>query len=164
MARSAVSLSSLPAGDSSFSRRKGCMVSILSRRVNTLRRICDELRRKNYPTGYLGDGKSRIVHLLPYDGLVRSDLSVADVDAPVCVLRNVVLMCHENNGVPLLVEILEERHDLLARFRIQVASGFVRQDDRRVVHERPCNRDALPLAAGTLVGLLMISFCRFHAP
>src|SRR5260370_7072612 len=97
----------------------GCMVSILARRVNRLGGICDELRRKNYPTSHFVNGKSRIVRLLPYDGLVRSDLSVTDVDAPVCVLRNVVFMCHENDSVPLLVEILKKRLDFLSRFLIQ---------------------------------------------
>ncbi len=63
------------------------------------------------------------------NGFVRSDLSVADVDDAVRVLRNVVFVRDENDGVALAVQVLEQRHDLLARFRIQVSGWLVGKND-----------------------------------
>jgi len=45
---------------------------------------------------------------------VRSDLSVADEDAAVRVLRDVVLVRDQNDGVALAVQVGEKGHDFLA--------------------------------------------------
>ena len=49
----------------------------------------------------------------------------------------------EHNRVPSVVQPLEKRHDFLARLRVQVARGFVGEQDGRVVDEGACQGDAL---------------------
>src|SRR5216684_8202367 len=97
--------------------------------------------------------KSRIVRLLLRDGLIGSDLAVADKDDAVRVLRNVMLVSHENDRVSLTVQVGEKRHDFFARFRIEVSGGLVRQHDRWGIDQGSRNRHALPLAAGKFIRL-----------
>src|ERR1700730_5879410 len=80
-----------------------------------------------YLKQFSGEGKSRIVRLLLYYRFIGGDLAVADIDDAVCVLRDFVLVGYEDDGVSLSVKILEKRHDLFARFRIEVAGGLVCQ-------------------------------------
>ena len=63
-----------------------------------------------------------------------------------CVTRTIVL--------PACVEPLEQRHDLDAGLRVEVAGRLVGEQDRRVVHERAGDRDALALTARELVRLV----------
>ena len=64
---------------------------------------------------------------------------------------DVGLVGDEHDGVARLVEALEERHDLDAGLRVEVAGGLVGEQDRRIVHQRARDGDALALAAGELV-------------
>ncbi len=59
-------------------------------------------------------------------------------------------MGDDNDGVPLLVERIEKAENLLACLAVEVSRGLVRKDERRVVHERPRDRDPLALSAGKL--------------
>jgi hypothetical protein len=61
--------------------------------------------------------------------------------------RDIVLVRHQDDGVALLVQTLEQAHDFVARGRVQVSGRLVSQQNRRVVHQRASHRDALPLAA-----------------
>ena len=53
-------------------------------------------------------------------------------------------------------------HDLDACFGVEVARRLVRENDRRVVHERPRDGDPLLLPSGELVR--MMAFPAFEAP
>ncbi len=57
------------------------------------------------------DGGRLLLH-----GLVGSDLAVADENDAVRMLRDIVLVRNQNNRISLPVQILEEPHDLVARF------------------------------------------------
>jgi hypothetical protein len=48
------------------------------------------------------------------------------------------------------VQLVQQRHDPLARARVEVARRLVREDDRRPPEQRAGDRDALALAAGEL--------------
>ena len=56
--------------------------------------------------------------------------------------------------LPLGVELVEERHDLVAGLGVEVAGGFVGEDDGGLVDEGAGDGDALTLTAGELVGLV----------
>ncbi len=79
--------------------------------------------------------------------LVAEYLAVADVDDAVRVFGDVVLVRDQDNRVALLVQAIEERHDLQAGLRVEVAGRLVGQNDRRVVHQSASDRHTLPLAA-----------------
>jgi hypothetical protein len=51
-----------------------------------------------------------------------------------------------------MAQRLKNRHDLGCRVRIEVACGFVCEDEIRVVNERPRDRNALLLATGQFGG------------
>ena len=57
--------------------------------------------------------------------------------------------------LPLAWSCVEERHDLEAGFGVEVAGGLVGQDDGGAVDQRAGDGDALALAAGELVGLVV---------
>ena len=72
--------------------------------------------------------------------------AVADVDDPLSVWRDVGLVGDEDDRDPLVdVQRLEERHDLLARVRVEVASRLVGEDEGGVHHQRSRDRDPLLL-------------------
>jgi hypothetical protein len=53
------------------------------------------------------------------------------------------------------VKLFDNVHDLAAGFDVEVARGFVGEEDARVVHKRPGDGDALALTAGELVGAVL---------
>ena len=61
-------------------------------------------------------------------------------------------MRDEHDRDSLIVEVLQERHDLDAAAGVEVAGGLVGEHDARFGHQRPRDRDALLLAARELVG------------
>ena len=64
-------------------------------------------------------------------------------------------MGDEDDGVAAGVEFVEEGHDLDGGFGVEVAGGFVGEDDAGAVDEGAGDGDALALAAGELVGLVV---------
>ena len=64
-----------------------------------------------------------------------------------CVTTTIVM--------PHAVELLQQRHDLEARRRIERAGRLVGEDQLRVVDQRARDGDALLLAAGELRGVMV---------
>jgi len=83
---------------------------------------------------------------------MRSD---AEADDAARVTRDGFLVRDHDERVAQLVEVLEERHDLDARLGVQVPGRLVGEDDRGPVHEGARDGDALALAAGQLVRLVV---------
>ena len=83
-------------------------------------------------------------------GTSRQDLPVAERDDAPGVLGDVRLVRDEDDRLPLVVQLLEDRHDLLGGLRVEVSRRLVGEEDRRIVHEAPRDRDALLLAAREL--------------
>jgi hypothetical protein len=69
--------------------------------------------------------------------------------------RDIFLVRHHDDGVALLREFFEQRHDLGARLGIEVSSRFIREEDRRLVHQRSGDGHALALAAGKFIRLVV---------
>src|ERR1019366_6452827 len=93
--------------------------------------------------------------------LIAEDLAVANVYDAMRVLGDIVLVGNEDDGVALIVQTIEQRHNFHAGLRVQVAGGLVRQNDGRTVDQGASNGHALPLSAGQFVGLVVHS--RFHS-
>ena len=70
-------------------------------------------------------GENRGVRRPLLDLLVLFHFAVADVDDAVRVQRDVVLVRHQHDCIALLVEALEQPHDLVAGGRVQVAGRLV---------------------------------------
>ena len=77
--------------------------------------------------------------------------AVADGDRAMGVGGDVGLVGDEDDGVAGLVETREHAHDFDAGLRVEVAGRLVGEQDRRVVHQRARDGDALALTARQLV-------------
>ena len=109
--------------------------------------------RSNISSFFILNSKFSILNSprLPFPN-VLGDLTVADVHDAVRVGCDVCLVSNEHNRVAGGVQAFEQTHDFGAGFRIQVAGGFVRQQDGWIVDERPRDGDALPPTAREFVG------------
>ena len=80
-------------------------------------------------------------------GLV-DERAVAHRDQPVRGGRDPRVVGDDDQRLPGLVQALEELQDVQGGGAVEVAGGFVGEDDQRLVAQRPGDRDPLPLAAG----------------
>ena len=68
---------------------------------------------------------------------------------------DVFLVRDDDDGVAFPRKLLEQRHDFRAGLGIEIAGRLVGQQDGRLVDQRAGDGDALALAAGKFVGLVM---------
>src|SRR5574339_882726 len=88
--------------------------------------------------------------------VIELDPAVAESDQPGAVLGDVRLVRDEDDGDAALdVETLEDSHYLDAGARIEVAGRLVREDDRRLVDERPGDGHALLLSSRQLIRVVV---------
>src|SRR6185312_11923430 len=85
-----------------------------------------------------------------YDSLseIAFNPPVPQTDGTMGTEGNVVIMRDENDGFALPVEFIEQFQNFHTGCRIQIAGGFVGEDDERIVDQRTGDGDALLLAAG----------------
>ena len=104
----------------------------------------------------------RILLRLGVDGCVFDDLSVAELDFSGGKGRDVGLVRHEGDGLSLFMQILEQAHDFVGGAGVEVAGGLVGEQDDRVIDQGAGDGDALLLAAGELVGLVLHTAFQAH--
>src|SRR5690606_3116920 len=93
-------------------------------------RICAKARRMPSRTFIWRPSSSRD-RRAPH---VAGDQAVPQGDDALGVCGDVVLVRDQHDRLPVAVQLLEQRHDLLARLAVQVARWLVRQQQRRLVH------------------------------
>src|SRR6185437_13420451 len=76
--------------------------------------------------------------------LVLFDFAVAQADDAMGMRGDVRLVRHQNDRVAAFVQSRKERHDFLASSGIEIPGGLVRQQERRMIHQRA--RSSLPRA------------------
>src|SRR5215218_215692 len=82
-------------------------------------------------------------------GRVRVQPSVAQRQCPIGDPGSVWIVRDEHDRrSPLATNAHQQLEHLLATARVEIAGRLVRQHEPRLVRERPCDRDALALAAG----------------
>jgi hypothetical protein len=79
-------------------------------------------------------------------GAVVDDAAVEHLDAAIHAPRDVLVVGDDNDGHPQVMEFLEEAQYGLPCGLVEVAGGFVGQDDGRAAYERPGDGHALALA------------------
>ncbi len=90
--------------------------------------------------------------------LIELDPAVTEAHEARAVFGDIHFVRDQHDGdAALHVQALENVHDLDARPRVEVAGRLVRQEDRRLVDECARDRDALLLAAGQLVRIVVQS-------
>src|SRR5690606_10547111 len=86
---------------------------------------------------------------------VADDAAVAHDEVALAVVRDVELVGDHDDGDALVVEFLKNAHDLDGGFAVEVAGGFVGEEDVRLVDEGAGDGDALLLSAGKLAGKMI---------
>ena len=70
---------------------------------------------------------------------------MAQRNLPLRQPRHLRIMCHHHNRVSIAMQILQQlRHNRLIR-RIQIPRRLIRQQNRRIINQRPCNANPLLL-------------------
>src|SRR5215207_6201098 len=77
---------------------------------------------------------------------------IFEMHLPPRVLRDIVLVGHQYDGLAGRMQGLEQCHDLFARGAVEVTRRFVGQENSGPIHQSPSDGHPLPLAAGQLVG------------
>ena len=94
----------------------------------------------------------------------RLDQAVTDADRPLRVIGDVGIVRHQDDGDPLvLIQLLEHPQHFFAGARIEVAGRLIREEQRRMIDQRPRDRHALLLAPGKLRGLVVHPVAQTHA-
>src|ERR1700688_1561447 len=94
--------------------------------------------------------------------LVLANFSVAKHQHALGVLGDVVLVGDQDDGQSFVVQVLENFHDFDGRAAVQISRRLVRQQDRRLVHQRAGNGYALLLPAGHLRGKVLRAIREAH--
>ena len=110
-------------------------------------RMVDVDLRRAVLTVQRSKGRSRIL-------AIRDDLAIANFDDALGVVRNRVIVRHQDDGVPFRVQLREDLHDLLAGAAVECAGRLVSEDHLAAVHQCARNAHALLLAAGKLPGFV----------
>ena len=63
------------------------------------------------------------------------------------VKSDIVFVSHQDDGVPFVVQPLEQGHNFNTGCGIEIAGWFIGQQNRGVIHQRAGNRNALALTA-----------------
>ncbi len=80
---------------------------------------------------------------------LRSNAAVLDADDPIAQIDQALIVRDQNATLAALVHFAGEFfHHLSSSMGVETGSWLIGQDDARIVHQRPGNRDALSLAAG----------------
>jgi len=86
-------------------------------------------------------------------GLIADDVPVIEPYLAFCVLRDVASWVTSTMVMPSRLSDLEQRHDFFTGVAVQIAGGFVGQQQAGTVDQRARNCYALLLTAGNLVGM-----------
>jgi hypothetical protein len=101
-------------------------------------------------------------HLLERKGrqslgkVLIDQLSIGDQCRPVGALRQAAIVGDNYDSLPACHHVIEQREDMFSSFGIKVASGFVRNNQRRVIGECPRQRGALLLTTRDHAGQLVL--------
>src|SRR5664280_1505860 len=87
--------------------------------------------------------------------------TVSDVHGTVGVGGDVWLVSDEQDGPALVAQSLERCENVVSRDGIEVSGRLIGKDERRIVDEGACDGHPLHLAAGYLIGQLLVQIGRY---
>ena len=122
-------------------------------------RMKDQRRRRCLRRARGLDGRRRGGRLAP---VVGNDPAVAHGDDPARIFGDIGFMRDDDDRHALIAVERDQRlHDLMRGLGVEIAGGFVREQDARAVDQRPGDGDALLLAARNCAGVF---FSRSASP
>ena len=78
-----------------------------------------------------------------------------DLDNALSLRRHLRIVSHDNDRVPLIAKLMEDRHHLFTGMAVERSGGFIGQDHLPAVHQRTGNTHALLLTARKLRRLII---------
>ena len=66
-------------------------------------------------------------------------------------------MCHKNDGLSFLIQFDKNIHNLETCLAVEIAGGFIAEQNLRVIDQCPGNCDPLLLTPGKLIGAVSSS-------
>ena len=94
---------------------------------------------------------------------IALDLTVQQADDARCILLGKIGVVCDHNDKAIFRNLLEQIHDLHARFGIERTGRLIGQQDFRIVDQRTRDRDTLHLTAGHLIRLFVDLIAESHA-
>ena len=88
-------------------------------------------------------------------GTVGNHLSVADLDDPLRLPRHLAIVSHDDDRVPVGVQLVQNIPQRPTADAIQRPGGLIGENNLRAVDSRPADADPLLLAAGKLSGFVL---------
>jgi hypothetical protein len=73
--------------------------------------------------------------------------TISHVDYALCVARHAFFVRHYDNRLSFPMKLIKQSQDVLARFAIEVAGRFIRQQDARITDQSPGDSHALSFTA-----------------
>src|SRR5882757_9727584 len=89
--------------------------------------------------------------------LILPDQPIPPNNVSLRISSDVLLVRDHDDGDAMLVELLENGHDLDAGSAVEVAGRFIRQQHLRIIDQRARDRDALLLTAGKLTRKMVLT-------
>src|SRR6267142_4136816 len=89
--------------------------------------------------------------------LILPDQSIPHNNVSLRVSGDVLLVRDHDDRDAVLIELLENGHDLNAGSAVEIAGRFIRQQHLRIIDQRACDRDALLLTAGKLTRKMVLT-------
>src|SRR5882724_4673839 len=89
--------------------------------------------------------------------MIIHDRAVAHHYVTLCVGGDVLLVRDHDDGDAVLIELLENGHDLNAGSAVEIAGRFICQQYLWIIDQRARDRDALLLTAGELARKMVLT-------
>ena len=93
---------------------------------------------------------------------IAGNFSVTHANYTFGVSRNIRLVRNHNNSLAFVVQCFKQRQDLFTGSRVEVSSGFIRQQDARLCNQCARNRNTLLLAARKFIWFVVHSRRQTH--
>src|SRR3990172_7099228 len=88
--------------------------------------------------------------------LIGNDFTIPQSYDPSRVGGDVRFMSNQKDGNSLFIERLKNCHNLFGSVRIEIAGGFISQQNRWLINERARDGNSLLRPAGQLRGLMIL--------
>ena len=75
-------------------------------------------------------------------------MSVHDADHALCLLGKLLIVRDQNNRCAAFMQFMEQSHDVVSGFRVEVSRRLVGKQNGRIGCEGSCNGNTLLLSAG----------------
>ncbi|MNR33119.1 hypothetical protein D3C85_1507640 [compost metagenome] len=78
---------------------------------------------------------------------ITDEFAIVDFDDPFCLRRHLRIVGDDNHRMPLIAQLMQDRHHLFARMAVQRSGRFISEQNYGIGDKRSGNGDTLLLSA-----------------